>query len=372
MAASPTPRHNGGPRLFDVHPDDRMIYAQWHIRDYLHGVQSLKPDQIGLYSIILNLIYDNMGRLKDNDAFIAGHCQCGVRYYRKLKDSLIAEGKIYVFDGYIYNDRAIIEIEKFCKAMQAKRDESANKSAAALLREQRRRERQDDGQEGNLVDARGVHDGNLSGAPQEHDRSTACAPQEHGVRTIGARQVPDACTTGNEFQKKHNGINEGDTTVVAQDRPKNKNKTRQEEDPPQTPFRGLPREWEPVVDNGANLSRPPPPDPNAIQDGETDHGNGVFEAPERIRHRDFTINLQALAMRLVTANLGLSKNEADKLAREFALASALQWASEIRNGKLSRDVVPGSIVNALSASIIRLRSAAASAKPKPLPSYMYR
>ena len=44
---------------FDRSPEDRMHYVQWYFRDFLNGVRGLKPDQIGIYSVILPLIFDS-------------------------------------------------------------------------------------------------------------------------------------------------------------------------------------------------------------------------------------------------------------------------------------------------------------------------
>lgn len=152
--------HNGGPIVIDVHPDDRMKYAPWNLRDFLQGVRGLKPDQIGLYAIILNLLYDTMGQLKDDEGFISGHCKCEVRYYRKIRQSLIDAGKIYEADGYLYNNRAMAEIAKFCETARKKRE-------AALAREAQKREaRTSDARDARLSGAYGARDAHGSGAPQ--------------------------------------------------------------------------------------------------------------------------------------------------------------------------------------------------------------
>jgi uncharacterized protein YdaU (DUF1376 family) len=158
--------------IFDRSPEDRMHYVQWYFLEFLEGVRGLKPDQIGIYSVILPLIYASMGMLRDDDRYIAGHCQCDVRTYKKIKAQLIALGKISVRDGYICNDRAIKEIARFCATAKLKR-------AAALEREAKKR-----------------------------GTRTPCAQHAQDVRTPCASYAPTvhtACIENSEIGNDNNG-----------------------------------------------------------------------------------------------------------------------------------------------------------------------
>ena len=162
MSTASIANHNQGPPLFDRHPDDRLIYVQLHIRDFLQGVRGMKPDQIGIYAIVLMLFYDSMGMLRDDDRFVAGHCQVDVRTYRKLRQQLLDAGKVYEADGYLYNNRAQAEIAKFCEGARKKRE-------AAVAREEKKRE----------AAARKASGADLN---------------EHNVRTVGAQRAQDVRT----------------------------------------------------------------------------------------------------------------------------------------------------------------------------------
>lgn len=192
--------HNGGPILIDVHPDDRMTYAQWHIKDYLGGIRELKPDQVGIYSIILSLLYGEMGRLRDDDKFIAAHCNCEIRYYRRIKEVLLATNKIFEADGYLYNNRAMAEIAKFCEMQKRKRE-------AAVLREQRKRVVGAD-RPAELVDEC------ASRASQAPDRSASGAPYARPVLVSSAAPAPVGYLSGNDKTEKLNEINGHITTAV--------------------------------------------------------------------------------------------------------------------------------------------------------------
>jgi hypothetical protein len=88
------------------------------------------------------------------------------------------------------------------------------------------------------------------------------------------------------------------------------------------------------------------------RDGEEEIGHGVFVNCNTVRHRHFTISIEAIAMQLATASgLGLTVDEARQYARNGAMSHALDWAAQIENGKLSGDVVPKHIANFIRGSV---------------------
>ena len=187
--------HNQGPPLFDRHPDDHMRYVQWNIRDFLHGVRGMKPDQIGMYSIILLLIYESMGMLRDEDRYIAGHLQLDIRYYRKLRQQLIDSGKIYEADGYLYNNRALSEIAKFCESSKRTCD-------AAVLREAKKRA------------AAANVDERASGAPQAPDARASRARHARVTRASRAPHAPVERAVRSEKPKFGSENNHGESRQV--------------------------------------------------------------------------------------------------------------------------------------------------------------
>ncbi len=195
MTALAYANHNQGPPLFDRHPDDRLTYVQWHIRDFLQGVRGMKADQIGIYTIVLLLIYDSMGMLRDDDKFVAGHCQIDVRTYRKIREQLIGIGKVYEADGYLYNNRAQAEIAKFCESARKKRD-------AALAREEKKRQEA----------AKRAADEKLN----EQSLRTAGAQRAQGVRTACTQLAQTAHTPRSENQENINKNNGAQTRALAE------------------------------------------------------------------------------------------------------------------------------------------------------------
>lgn len=80
------------------------------------------------------------------------------------------------------------------------------------------------------------------------------------------------------------------------------------------------------------------------RDGENSIGMGVFVNCETVRHRDFTINLKAIELQ----THGTIPLEEIKI---FSQGLALQWATEIYEGKRARDVVPDHVANFIRGSI---------------------
>jgi uncharacterized protein YdaU (DUF1376 family) len=209
--------HNQGPPLFDRHPDDRMSYVQWHIRDFLQGVRGLKPDQIGIYTIVLLLIYDSMGMLRDEDRFVAGHCQVDVRTYRKIRQQLIDAGKVYEADGYLYNNRAQAEIAKFCEGAKKKRE-------AALAREEKKRE----------AAAKKAAEESGTAQVSDHNVRTAGAELAHDARTPCAQLAQTARASCSENSENHNNIN-GSATTAQPQLSTQKEKEKEKESPHTSP-----------------------------------------------------------------------------------------------------------------------------------------
>ena len=89
--------------------------------------------------------------------------------------------------------------------------------------------------------------------------------------------------------------------------------------------------------------------------GEEEIAPGLFVNCKTIRHRAFAINVDAV--RMASQAAGWTKDE----TKDFCVANAMQWATEIDNGKLPREVVPDKIANFLGASIMGAKNRKAAA-----------
>lgn len=81
----------------------------WYKRDpqaFLGGVQGMGPELIGVYAVILEIIYARHGDMPRDDRHLSGVLGCSIRKARSLTEQLIALEKIRIEDGKIVNRRA--------------------------------------------------------------------------------------------------------------------------------------------------------------------------------------------------------------------------------------------------------------------------
>lgn len=81
-------------------------------RDFLEGVQGMGPELIGVYAVILDILYARHGEMPRDDRHLAGVLGCSIRKARSLTEQLLAVGKIKIEGGNIVNDRALREIKE--------------------------------------------------------------------------------------------------------------------------------------------------------------------------------------------------------------------------------------------------------------------
>lgn len=108
-----------------------MSARPWYKRfpaDFIAGTLQLSLEEKGAYSIVLDLIYDRRGPIPDDPAWISRVCGCSVRRWNQIRDKLITEKKIYVFQDEISNVRADNQILSEEKEA-VKRRESGRKGA---------------------------------------------------------------------------------------------------------------------------------------------------------------------------------------------------------------------------------------------------
>ena len=86
-----------------------MGVVKWYKRDpnaALTGMASLTLEERGAYNTILDLIYAHDGAINDNDRFLAGWCCVDVRVWKRIRERLIVEKKLYVNGSTLRNARA--------------------------------------------------------------------------------------------------------------------------------------------------------------------------------------------------------------------------------------------------------------------------
>jgi uncharacterized protein YdaU (DUF1376 family) len=92
-----------------------MPWFKMYPEAYLEGTRKLTPEQRGIYSDCLMLLYKHDKPLPKNDAWMACELHVNVKVWRRVRDLLLSLGKLIEMpDGYI-NNRAAIECEERLK-----------------------------------------------------------------------------------------------------------------------------------------------------------------------------------------------------------------------------------------------------------------
>lgn len=92
-----------------------LPYYKRYPRDFLDGTVGMPFEAKGAYAIILDLIYQHGGNLPDDPRYISGQLGCGVRAWKKHRQTLLDWRKIQVENEFISNFRAIFELETTAK-----------------------------------------------------------------------------------------------------------------------------------------------------------------------------------------------------------------------------------------------------------------
>lgn len=103
-------------------------WVKWVPADFINGVFGLSAETIGVYAIILNLIYDNGGPIVDDAKVLSRRLSMRPTSLEKRLSELVKAKKIVRVDGVISNSRAEIEIEARAKKLGESRTKVGEKS----------------------------------------------------------------------------------------------------------------------------------------------------------------------------------------------------------------------------------------------------
>ncbi len=88
-----------------------LPYYKRYPRDFIEGTLNLPFEIKAGYGLLLDLIYMQGGDLPDDDRYISGLMNVSVRKWKSIRQALISARKITASEGFIRNERAIIELE---------------------------------------------------------------------------------------------------------------------------------------------------------------------------------------------------------------------------------------------------------------------
>jgi uncharacterized protein YdaU (DUF1376 family) len=96
---------------------------KWYKHDpdaFLAGTMDLTPEERGVYIVVISLLYSRNGDLPTDDRFFARYCGCDPRTWRRIRDRLLAKGKIhYRIDGNLTANRVEVELKSARRRIEA-------------------------------------------------------------------------------------------------------------------------------------------------------------------------------------------------------------------------------------------------------------
>jgi len=84
---------------------NKLPYIKWYSSDFLAGVRGMTATQIGVYTILINEMYERCSPLPLDYRRLAWQCGCTRPTLKKAIDALIQDGKIETKDGGLWNFR---------------------------------------------------------------------------------------------------------------------------------------------------------------------------------------------------------------------------------------------------------------------------
>lgn len=105
----------------DYVPDYRhclLPYVQWFQDDFLGGIRGMKAQEIGIYTVLLNEMYNRGVALDQPDERLARWCGADIRVFKKVLNDLIDEEKIVRLDCGLWNLRCEITFTSRAKMLE--------------------------------------------------------------------------------------------------------------------------------------------------------------------------------------------------------------------------------------------------------------
>lgn len=87
-------------------------YFRFYPSDFMAGVRGMTAQEVGVYTMLLCLIYEAGGPVENNPLRLATYCGLRLPTFERTCEKLIALGKITAADGWLSNARAEVEIAK--------------------------------------------------------------------------------------------------------------------------------------------------------------------------------------------------------------------------------------------------------------------
>jgi uncharacterized protein YdaU (DUF1376 family) len=119
---------NGGP-LLDGDDDPKMRWVKVSPHELLEGIAELNMEERGYYMTMFFTMYARMGGMPFDEREGAKILRVDIRMYRRLRDRMVAMGKLYVDEGELKNARTEYEITEYARKIRRFKDAAAQRVA---------------------------------------------------------------------------------------------------------------------------------------------------------------------------------------------------------------------------------------------------
>jgi len=107
-----------------------LPYYKRYPRDFIEGTIGMSFELKAAYSLVLDLIYMQDGKLPDDERYISGLLSVSIRKWKSLRNELIERGKIYINGEFLSNKRAdnLLETSRKLQDKNAENGAKSNKN----------------------------------------------------------------------------------------------------------------------------------------------------------------------------------------------------------------------------------------------------
>jgi uncharacterized protein YdaU (DUF1376 family) len=112
----------------DVSHTNHIPYFNFYPSDFMSGTRGLTAQEVGVYIMLMCLIYEEDGPVENNELRLSTYCGMRIPTFRKTLEKLIDLGKVYEAGGALSNRRAEAELAK--RAETLKKNSKAGKAGA--------------------------------------------------------------------------------------------------------------------------------------------------------------------------------------------------------------------------------------------------
>lgn len=84
---------------------NKLPFIRWYASDFLAGTRGMKAAEVGIYTILLNLMYEQCKPLPLDIDYLSSQCGCRKAAFNKVLEKLKIRDKIIIKNGGLWNER---------------------------------------------------------------------------------------------------------------------------------------------------------------------------------------------------------------------------------------------------------------------------